>query len=58
MTLKPVLNTVRSRTMKDNESCCEDCGGRERLRRWKYEPEVKLCENCHEARTLEESGDE
>lgn len=44
--------------MKDNESCCEDCGGRERLRRWKYEPEVKLCENCHEARTLEESGDE
>ena len=44
--------------MKDNESCCEDCGDREKLRRWKYEPEVKLCENCYENRIIEQSEEQ
>ena len=33
---------------------CDDCGDEcNKLRPWKYEPEVKLCENCHEQRTNE-----
>lgn len=38
---------------------CFDCGDMfPRLRRWKLEPMIQLCENCHEARYLELSGDD
>jgi hypothetical protein len=36
---------------------CEDCGESftaDFIRPWKYEPNIKLCENCHEERMKEE----
>ena len=38
---------------------CEDCGDVfKKTRPWKYEPDVKLCENCYEQRLMEEQKDE
>lgn len=36
------------------DDCCEEFS-KEELRSWKYEPEVKLCENCYEQRLDEEN---
>jgi len=39
---------------------CEDCGESFNsyfIRPWKYEPEIKLCVNCHEQRMMEEEND-
>ena len=40
---------------------CEDCNDLfelKELKSWKYEPEVKLCDNCYDERLDEEQQDE
>ena len=42
-------------------SSCEDCQDEfadYELRPWKYEPEVKLCDNCYEERLDDEQNQE
>jgi hypothetical protein len=36
------------------EDCCEDFPN-DKLIPWKYEPDVKLCENCYEQRMDEDN---
>jgi hypothetical protein len=37
---------------------CADCDQPERLRGWRYEPAVRICEGCFEDRDREEEREE
>jgi hypothetical protein len=40
--------------LNQDDLICDDCGDECNLRPWKLEPEIRLCENCHENRLIEE----
>jgi len=56
------LTDTESRIMEECEEDstlkpCEDCGNlfkKEKLRPYKYEPAIKLCDDCHDNRMDEE----
>jgi len=44
-------------TVEAGNEECEDCGNefdRHHLRPYKYEPKIKLCDDCHDARMEED----
>lgn len=56
--LREVLGLSNDDIQKAYESLphCDDCSDITTLRPWKFEPEVKLCENCYEQRMNDEEG--